>query len=295
MYGLKHRSLSRTQIAARGHPQAALQSGSKIADDVAKHVVGDEDIKSARIAHHLHGERVHVHALRFDLRILRGDLLEHALPQASGMSHGVRFVAHQHSPPRRAIQLLIARAILKRVADDAFDALARVDVFLDCNFIRRSLLEHSSKVAVNALGVLANHNEIDVFWFDAFERTKRRIHQPYRPDIGKQVHLAAHAQQDFLRMNVRGHARIAESADQYGVEIPIQHSEAIRRDRSFVGEVVIGSPVEAGYRQIRTGSLDHSYRLRNDLFPDAITGNHGNSSHSYCAHARNVSTAANHS
>ena len=98
-------SMPRTQITARGHPQPALQSRREIGDDVAKHVVGDDDIKPARIAHHLHTERVHVHVLRLDLWILRGDFLEHALPQTAGVRHGVRFVAHQHSPPRRTIKL----------------------------------------------------------------------------------------------------------------------------------------------------------------------------------------------
>ena len=146
----------------------------------------------------------------------------------------------------RTIQLPVARAVFKRVADDALDALTRVDVFLDRNFVRSSLLENSSEVAVNALGIFANHDEIEVFWFDAFERAKRRIQQPHRADIGVQVHLAAHAQQDFLRVNVGGHARIAEGADQDGVEIPGQGSEAIRRDRNFVGEIAVGSPVERG-------------------------------------------------
>ena len=151
--------------------------------------------------------------LRLDLRVLCRDFFEHALPQTAGVRHGIRLVTHQHPPPSGTINLPVARAVLKRVADDALDALARVDIFLDRNFVRRPLLEDASEVTVNALGVLANHHEIDVFWFDAFERAKRRIQQTYRPDIGVQVHLGAHAEQDFFRVNVRRHARIAKSTD----------------------------------------------------------------------------------
>ena len=138
----------------------------------------------------------------------------------------------------------MAGAVLKRVADDALDTLARVDVFLDRNLVRRSLLEDSSEIAVNALGVFANHDEIEVLWFDAFERAERRIQQPHRPDIGVQVHFAAHAQQDFSCVNIGGHARIAEGADQDGVEIARQGGEAVRRNGNFVGEIAVGSPVE---------------------------------------------------
>src|ERR1019366_4619219 len=259
-------------------------------DYVAKHVVGDDDIELARIAHHLHAERVHVHVLRFDLRILCRHFFEYALPQAAGVRHGVRLVAHQHSLARRTIQLPVAGAVFKRVADDALDTLARVDVFLDRNFVGRSLLENSSEVAVNALGIFANHDEIHVFWFDAFERAQRRIQQSDWADIGVEVHLAAHAQQDFLRMNVRGHARIAEGPDQDGVEIPGQGREAVRWYCNFVGEIAVGSPVERGQFDCSTSGFYDFYSLRNNFFSDPVTGNHRNTLRR--THARNVSTGA---
>ena len=71
MYGLEHRGSSGMQIATRGHPQAALQAGAEIGNDVAEHIVGDDDIKDTRVAHHLGAERVHVHVLRLDLWIIR--------------------------------------------------------------------------------------------------------------------------------------------------------------------------------------------------------------------------------
>src|SRR5260370_35060247 len=98
MHGLEHRSLPWMQVAASSHPQPALQSCSEVSDDVAKHVIRDDDIKLAWIADHLHGERVHVYVLRLDLRILRGNFFEHALPQTTGVRHAVPFVAHQNSP-----------------------------------------------------------------------------------------------------------------------------------------------------------------------------------------------------
>ena len=90
-------------------------------------------------------------------------------------------------------------------------------------------------------------------------------------------------------MNVGGHARIAKSTDQNRVEIPRQTSEAVRRDRNFVGEIPVGSPVEVSQRQIGASSLDDAHRLRNDFLPNAIAGNNGNPLRR--AHAGNVSTA----
>ena len=53
MHGLEHRSLTGMDIPARCHAQTTLDPGSKVADNVAKHVVGDNDIELSRIAHHL--------------------------------------------------------------------------------------------------------------------------------------------------------------------------------------------------------------------------------------------------
>jgi len=143
--------------------EAALQSGGEIGDDIAEHIICDDDVEAARIAHHLHAERVDVHVLRFDLRKRRRDFLEHALPQAAGVGHGVGLVAHQDAAARRAVHFFATGAVLERVADDAFDALARVDVFLDRNFVGRSLFENTAEVAVNTLGIFAEYDEINVF------------------------------------------------------------------------------------------------------------------------------------
>ena len=122
--------------------------------------------------------------LLFNLRILPSDFLEQTLPQPARVSHGVRLVTQQHAPPRRAIQLLVGGAVFKRITYDALHALARIHVLLNCDLVRRSLLEDSAQITVHALGVLADHDEIHVLGFDVFQRTKRRIHQPHGPDVG---------------------------------------------------------------------------------------------------------------
>ena len=41
-------------VAAGSHPQTTLKSGREIGDDIAEHIVGDDDLKLARIADNLH-------------------------------------------------------------------------------------------------------------------------------------------------------------------------------------------------------------------------------------------------
>ena len=45
VYWLEHRCLSRKDVAAGGHAQAALQCGGEIGDDVTEHVVGDDYVE----------------------------------------------------------------------------------------------------------------------------------------------------------------------------------------------------------------------------------------------------------
>src|ERR1019366_8088657 len=115
------------------------------------------------------------------------------------------------------------------------------------------------------------------------------------PDIGVEVHLAAHTEQNFFGMNIGRNARIAECANQDGIEVARQDGEAVGRDGGLIGEIAVDSPVERRQFESSTRGLHDFYSLRDDLFSDSIAGNHSYTPHFYCAHVRNVSTALNHS
>src|SRR5580704_5231521 len=108
MYRLEHRRLPGMNIPAGRHAEAALQSGGEVGDDVAEHIIGHDHIEPARIADHLQAQRVY---------------------------------AHEHALAGRTVELGVALTIFEGIADDALDTLARVDVLLNRDFIRRSLLE----------------------------------------------------------------------------------------------------------------------------------------------------------
>ena len=152
-------------------PRPPCKPGSEVGDDVSEHIVGDDDIELAGIADHLHAEGVDVQMLRGDFGIFGADFFEHPLPEASGVRHGVGLVAHQNFIARGAIELGVLFAVLEGVADDALDALASIDVFLGGNFVGRALLEHASSIGVYALGVFAEHDEIDIFGLNALQWT----------------------------------------------------------------------------------------------------------------------------
>src|SRR5690242_9475513 len=182
--------------------------------------------------------------LRCDLRKLLGHFFEYALPKPTGMGHGVRFVTEKNAFARRSVELFAALAILKSETDNTFDSFTSVDIFLDGDFVLSSLFENAACICVNALGVFAQHNEIDVFGLDAFERTERRIEQANRANICVEIHFEAHAEKNFLGMYVGRHPRISEGAEQDGIEFAAQHRKTVGRNGHAVDKITVSTPIK---------------------------------------------------
>ena len=123
------------------------------------------------------------------------DFLEHALPERVALRHGVALVRHAHRraarwPPRCS----------NARADDAVDALVGVDLFLDRDFVRRPGLEPAADAHVDALGVLAEHDEVDVLRAAVLQRAEAIGEQLDRPVVDVEVELEPGAEQDVARM-----------------------------------------------------------------------------------------------
>ena len=163
--------------------------------------------------------------------------------------------------------------VLKGEANDALHALARVDVLLRRDLVRRAHLEVAAHVHVHAFGVLADDGEVNVVGRRVLQRTERSVEQADRAHVGVKVHLEAHAQQDFLGMDVAGDAWIAEGTDEDGVEIARQHVEAVGGDGGAVDEIAVGAPVEDSELDSRAAGADYFQGVRNNFLADAISGN----------------------
>src|SRR5271165_7068136 len=87
-------------------------------------------------------------------------------------------------------------------------------------------------------------------------------------------------------MNVRRHPRIAECADQDGVEVALQHGKAFRRNGDAIGEVTLGAPVKMRHLNRRVRGGDNLHRFRNDFPANAVSGNNGDAF--FLTHGRKV-------
>jgi hypothetical protein len=191
------------------------------------------------------------------------------------MSHGIRFVAHEHAAARRAIEFGVLLAIIKCVANDALNALTGIDVFLDRDFIGSSLLEDSARIGVDALRVLADHNKIHVLGLNAFQRTERFVQQTHRAHVRVKVHLEAHAEQDLFGMDVGLDSGITEGSGHDRIEIARQHGEAIGRNGRAVAEIAVGAPIELAHLDVGSRCLDDLESLWDNLLANPVTGDDG--------------------
>ena len=87
-------------------------------------------------------------------------------------------------------------------------------------------------------------------------------------------------------MNVRSHARIAESADQNGIEIALQHGEPTRRNGNAVGQITIGAPIKMREFDVCAGGSNDLDGFWNYFFTNPVARNDGNTF--FRAHRRKV-------
>ena len=91
--------------------------------------------------------------------------LEDPLPQAMGVRQGVGFIDHADAWWPGLSGLLVGRGRGghgERGAHDALDAAARIEVFRDGDLVFRPALKRPAHLHVRSLGVLAQHDKVDV-------------------------------------------------------------------------------------------------------------------------------------
>ena len=140
------------------------------------------------------------------------------------------------------------------------------------DFVGCAELEVAAHARVHAFRVLADDREINIVRRSVFQGTERFVEQANRANVCVQIHLEAHAQQNFLGMNVGRHARIAQRPNEYSVEVARQHVESVRRDGGAVDEVSVSAPVERGELSVAPEARNTSRALGMTSLPTPSPG-----------------------
>src|SRR5260370_30749427 len=108
-----------------------------------------------------------------------------------GEGHRIGLVAHAHP-----LQL-IAASVAKSVANDALDALAGIDVFLDGDFVGCVFLEEAANADIETFSVLAEDHEAHVVSGTVAKRRKPVVEKFDRASIHKEDELEAKSEKDL--------------------------------------------------------------------------------------------------
>ena len=87
MAGLVKPLVGGIQAGRREHADGAGEHRCLIAEDVAKHIAGDHNIKFLGLAHQLHGGVVNIHVVQRYIRILLANVTDHVFPELEGFQY----------------------------------------------------------------------------------------------------------------------------------------------------------------------------------------------------------------
>ena len=107
---------------------------------------------------------------------------------------------------------------IKTRADQTFDPFARVQIFVDRNFVRRAAFELSAHPNVDALGVFSKHSAVYIFCGTILERYKSIVEGNDGTNVGIEIESKSKTEQNVARMLKSRHARIPECAKKDGTD-----------------------------------------------------------------------------
>ena len=173
----------------------------------------------------------------------------------------------------------LAAGVVEGVADDALDAFAGVDVFLDGDLVGSSLFEEAADADVEAFGVFAEDHQVNVVGGAIAERGEARVEEFGGAGVDVEVELEAQAEEDVGGVLVGGDAGIAERAEEDGVELVAQHFDGAFGEGDVFAEEFVGAPVEFdeldGAVALGGGGLDDFDGYGGDFLADAVAGDDG--------------------
>ncbi|MNP31093.1 hypothetical protein D3C76_1241990 [compost metagenome] len=171
---------------------------------------------------------------------------------------------------------------IERVLEDAVDATAGEHRLLQHELVLGALEHAAAQGGVLALGVLADHHEVDVARLTAGQRARHAGEQAHRADVHVLVELAAELQQRTPQGDVVRHlVWPADSTEVQGIEALELLEPVIGHHLAVFQVVVAAGPLEVFELQCQAKllrrRLDHAQAFGKDFQADTVTGNGGDS------------------
>ena len=258
----------RVEVARRAQADATRHSPGLVGEDVAEQVVRDDHVEARRVRHHVDGGRVDVAVVDGHVGVLLPHLVDDAAPHVPGVNQHVVLVDQGQVLPARGRSL-------EGVAHDPLDAVGRVDAALGGDLVGGPHAHGPAVAAVQALGPLANDDEVDV------SGAGQGAGHALVVLGGSQVHVVvereAQLEQESAFKNARRDGGVADGAEE-------DHVVALDGLQVLVGERVSGGvPALRSQVEVSRGVVDASFRqdsvedleaFGHDLLADSVAGDY---------------------
>src|SRR5262249_20568696 len=136
------------------------------------------------------------------------------------------------------------------------------------DFVRRALFEEPPATGVQAFGILAHHNEVDVCRSLALQRRVDAGIEFHWTQIDVLVEIEAQPQQNALLENAGAHVWMADGAEENGLELSHLVHRAIRQHLTGTLIALAAKVVASGFvlePEALRGAAEHLERFCNDL------------------------------
>ena len=254
--------------AGGGVAHAAHHGAGLIGQNVAKEVVGENHIETARVGDQEDGGRIDVLVVVGDLRVFLADLVDDALPHITGVDEHVLLV-HQGDV------LLALHSKLEGVTHHTLHTVCGVDGHLGGHLLRGVAAHRAAGTAVQTFGAFTHHHEVDVAGVG--ERRGDALVQLGGAQVHVLVEVEAQLEQQAAFQNAGLDARIAHGAEQnrvVGLDAPLF---VLGQDRT-IAQIALGTQVEILILEVSyafSGLFQSLLSPRSDFLANTVAGNNG--------------------
>ena len=270
--GLEHgrEGAFRIDISGRCQAHAAGDCTGFVGQNVAEEVIGDHDVESTRIGDQEDRCGIYVEVIHGNFGVLGVQRLDRAAPEVTGVD--------QHVVLMYVGQLLAGARVglLEGVAHHALDAERGIDGHLGCDLVRRALADHTAVSAVQALGALADHEEVDLTGVGERRGNTRVVLVGAQVDVV--VQRKTQLKQQPALQHARWHGRIADRAEQDRVVLldgfEILVGEGVTGCVPALSTEIVRRLFDSDVRTLQY-SIECFEALGNNFGANSVAGNYG--------------------
>ena len=226
----------RVNIARRRKPHSPAYRPRFVGQNIAKQIIRHDNVETLRVGHQVNRGGIHIAVINVDIRVLRGQAINGALPESARVHEHIGFVDEGE------VAAGPGGGQLESIAHQALSSVSGVDRYFRCHFGGHATVNTAAVARVQPFGPFAHHHQVNI------SRFRQRGGNPGIEHTGSQINVVvkgeAQPQQNLPLEDSGRHPRIPDSPEQQRI-MPGQRLQ-IRGAQGFPGIQVALRPDTIG-------------------------------------------------